>query len=58
MMQKDWWAGTGLNRRHQDFQFSFHPGTMGHYWFESVRIRLFPYLPPRPFCPMVPDAAR
>jgi len=21
-MRKNWWAGTGLNRRHQDFQFS------------------------------------
>jgi len=22
LLGKEWWAGTGLNRRHQDFQFS------------------------------------
>ena len=30
-----------MNRRHQDFQFSFRPGTIGHYWFESARIPEF-----------------
>ena len=25
-----WWAGTGLNRRHQDFQFSTSTGRIAH----------------------------
>ena len=52
------WARTGLNRRHQDFHGSFHPGTIGHYVIEWEGIRGFSSPESPLFCPLVPFPTR
>ena len=36
---KSWWAGTGLNRRHQDFQARLHPPARTNDQLVSAMIR-------------------
>jgi hypothetical protein len=57
---KEWWAGTGLNRRHQDFQVLVWSGlsaTIGHHWqgFQALA-----HLPPQNrsrWHPIAPDGS-